>query len=83
MIELPTLDDIRTAVADNIDELAAAARPVWMTVGQYAAYLQVSESTVRRLIAEGSVVTTRMGPQTVRINREVNDARLTSNEEEL
>ena len=58
----PLTDKEYAAMADEL------AR--WVTIKQAAAYYQISGHTVRRMIALGELKAKRIGPKTIRIDRE-------------
>jgi excisionase family DNA binding protein len=75
--ELPTIEDIRSLIAEHAGAIAEAARPEWMTKSQLANYLQVSAWTVDKAIADGIIPETRLSRKTVRFNRHAVDRALT------
>lgn len=55
-------------IVSDEDKAESAARPEFLTARQLAAFLQVSETTVRRLAREGRIPAVRLTPRLVRFH---------------
>ncbi|WP_198957230.1 helix-turn-helix domain-containing protein [Mycobacterium lehmannii] len=58
----PLTDEEYDAMADEI--------PCWLTIKQAAAYYQISQHTVRKMISIGDLKAKRIGPKMIRIERD-------------
>ena len=77
-VELPTTDEVRAVVREEIERAldGAAARREWMNQKELAEYLGTSRQNVAALARNGRIPATRISDGTVRYNRADVDAAL-------